>query len=164
MHSEQFIPPLWASAPFVFILLTIALGPLFFNHWWEHNRNKLLVSVVLGIPTVLYMISVGLGINIIHNLIFDYVPFIILLGSLFVITGGIQLQGDIAAKPIVNTFFLAIGAVLASVMGTTGAAMLLIRPVINTNKERKFKVHTILFFIAIIADFSFFMNSIFYPT
>lgn len=152
MHSEQFIPPLWASAPFVFILLTIALGPLFFNHWWEHNRNKLLVSVVLGIPTVLYMISVGLGINIIHNLIFDYVPFIILLGSLFVITGGIQLQGDIAAKPIVNTFFLAIGAVLASVMGTTGAAMLLIRPVINTNKERKFKVHTILFFIAIIAN------------
>ena len=152
MHSEQFIPPLWASAPFFIILLTIALGPLFFNHWWEQNRNKLLVSFVLGIPTVLFMISVGLGINIIHNLIFDYVPFIILLGSLFVITGGIQLQGDIAAKPIVNTLFLAIGAVLASVMGTTGAAMLLIRPVINTNKERKFKVHTILFFIAIVAN------------
>jgi Na+/H+ antiporter NhaD/arsenite permease-like protein len=134
------------------MLLTIALGPLFFNHWWENNRNKLIVSFVLGIPTVAYMLLVGLGINILHNLIFDYVPFIILLGSLFVITGGIQLQGDIAAKPIVNTLFLAIGAILASIMGTTGAAMLLIRPVINTNKERKFKVHTILFFIAIIAN------------
>jgi Na+/H+ antiporter NhaD/arsenite permease-like protein len=152
MHSELFIPPLWASIPFVIMLLTIALGPLFFNHWWENNRNKLIVSFVLGIPTVAYMLLVGLGINILHNLIFDYVPFIILLGSLFVITGGIQFQGNIAAKPIVNTLFLAIGAILASIMGTTGAAMLLIRPVINTNKERKFKVHTILFFIAIIAN------------
>lgn len=152
MHTIQIIPPLWASVPFVIMLLSIALGPLFFNHWWENNRNKLIVSLVLGIPTVAYMITVGLGINILHNLVFDYIPFIILLGSLFVITGGIQLQGDIAAKPIVNTLFLAIGALLASIMGTTGAAMLLIRPVINTNKERKFKVHTILFFIAIIAN------------
>lgn len=83
---------------------------------------------------------------------FDYVPFIVLLGSLFVITGGIQLKGDIEAKPWINTLFLGIGAVLASFMGTTGAAMLLIRPVIRTNAERKFKVHTILFFIATVAN------------
>jgi Na+/H+ antiporter NhaD/arsenite permease-like protein len=94
----------------------------------------------------------GLGINIIHNLIFDYVPFIILLGSLFVITGGIQFKGNLAAKPLTNTIFLALGAIFASFMGTTGAAMLLIRPVINTNAERKYKVHTILFFIAIVAN------------
>jgi Na+/H+ antiporter NhaD/arsenite permease-like protein len=85
-------------------------------------------------------------------MVFDYVPFIILLGSLFTITGGIFLTGDIEAKPLVNTIFMGIGAVLASFMGTTGAAMLLIRPVIQTNKERQYKVHTILFFIGIIAN------------
>jgi Na+/H+ antiporter NhaD/arsenite permease-like protein len=152
MHHQIFIPPLWASLPFVAMLLTIALGPLFFNTWWEHNKNKLIVSIALGIPTAIYMLINGLGMNILHNLLFDYVPFIILLGSLFVITGGIKLEGDIAARPITNTIFLAIGAVLASIMGTTGAAMLLIRPVINTNSERKFKTHTILFFIAIVAN------------
>lgn len=87
-----------------------------------------------------------------HQMLFDYIPFIILLGSLFIITGGIHLKGDIAAKPATNVGFLAIGAILASFMGTTGAAMLLIRPVIKTNSERKFKVHTILFFIAIVAN------------
>jgi Na+/H+ antiporter NhaD/arsenite permease-like protein len=84
--------------------------------------------------------------------VFDYVPFLVLLGALFSITGGIHLSGDIAAKPKVNTLFMVIGAVLASFMGTTGAAMLLIRPVIQTNKQRTFKVHTILFFTAIVAN------------
>jgi Na+/H+ antiporter NhaD/arsenite permease-like protein len=134
------------------MLLTIALGPLFFNQWWEHNKNKLIVSFALGIPTSIYMVMNGLGGNIAYNLIFDYIPFIILLGSLFVITGGIQFKGNISAKPLTNTTFLALGAIFASVMGTTGAAMLLIRPVINTNAERKYKVHTILFFIAIVAN------------
>ena len=85
-------------------------------------------------------------------MLFDYVPFLILLGALFTITGGIHLSGDIVAKPKVNTLFLGIGAVLASIMGTTGAAMLLIRPVIQTNKQRTFKVHTVLFFIAVVAN------------
>ena len=150
--TQTFTPSIWISIPFVILLLTIALGPLFFNHWWEQNKNKLLISLALGIPTSIYMIYNGLGYSILHNLLFDYVPFIILLGSLFVITGGIALKGDIEAKPIVNTLFLAIGAILASFMGTTGAAMLLIRPLINTNSERKFRVHTILFFIAIVAN------------
>ena len=92
-------------------------------------------------------------------MLFDYVPFLILLGALFTITGGIHLSGDIAAKPKVNTLFLGIGAVLASLMGTTGAAMLLIRPVIQTNKQRTFKVHTILFFIAIVANCGGLVNS-----
>jgi len=144
--------PLWASIPFLVILLFIAIGPLFFHHWWENNRNKLIVSLVLGLPTAIYLISNGMSTELSHQMFFDYIPFIILLGSLFVITGGIQLKGDIEAKPYVNTIFLGIGAVLASFMGTTGAAMLLIRPVIKTNSERKFKVHTILFFIAIVAN------------
>lgn len=144
--------PLWAIIPFAIMLLAIALGPMFFEHWWEHNKNKLIVSLVLAIPTGIYLISKSLQLELLDTIIFDYIPFIILLGSLFVITGGIHLKGDIQAKPAVNTLFLAIGAVLASFMGTTGAAMLLIRPVIKTNSERKFKVHTILFFIAIVAN------------
>jgi Na+/H+ antiporter NhaD/arsenite permease-like protein len=144
--------PMWAMIPFVLMLLTIAIGPLMFSHWWEENKNKLIVSLALGIPTAIWLISQQHTHQLTHTLLFDYIPFIILLGSLFVITGGIHLKGDIQAKPAVNTLFLAIGAVLASFMGTTGAAMLLIRPVIKTNSERKFKVHTILFFIAIIAN------------
>ncbi len=144
--------PLWASVPFLIMLLFIAIGPLFFHHWWEENKNKLIISLVLGIPTAIYLILNGLSHDLQHQMLFDYVPFIILLGSLFVITGGIHLKGDIQAKPAINTLFLAIGAVFASFMGTTGAAMLLIRPVIKTNSQRNFKVHTILFFIAIVAN------------
>lgn len=144
--------PLYASIPFFVMLMMIAVGPLMFHHWWESNRNKLIVSLVLGIPTAIYLIATGFLHNLEHQLIFDYLPFIILLGGLFIITGGINLSGDIEAKPSINTLFLAIGAVLASLMGTTGAAMLLIRPVINTNAERWYKVHTILFFIAIVAN------------
>ncbi|HQO50074.1 MAG TPA: sodium:proton antiporter [Bacteroidales bacterium] len=152
MEHSHVVIPLWASIPFAIMLLFIAIGPLFFNHWWEENKNKLIVSLALGLPTAIYLISLGLTHDLMHQMIFDYVPFIVLLGSLFVITGGIQLKGDIEAKPAINTLFLGIGAVLASFMGTTGAAMLLIRPVIKTNSERKYKVHTILFFIAIVAN------------
>ena len=150
--ATNFDMPLWAIIPFVIMLLMIAIGPLFFEHWWEENKNKLIVSLVLGIPTAIYLISQHLSDALIHQLLFDYVPFIVLLGTLFVITGGIHLKGDIQAKPWINTLFLAIGAILASLMGTTGAAMLLIRPVIKTNSERKYKVHTILFFIASVAN------------
>ncbi len=144
--------PLWALVPFILMLAMIAVGPLMFHHWWENNRNKLVVSLVLGVPMAIYLMVNGMTHNLVHQVMFDYIPFIILLGALFTITGGIHLRGDIQAKPANNLVFLAIGAVLASVMGTTGAAMLLIRPVIKTNSERKFKVHTILFFIAIVAN------------
>jgi Na+/H+ antiporter NhaD/arsenite permease-like protein len=151
-HGTVESMPLWLSIPFVLMLLFIAIGPLFFHHWWEQNKNKLIISLVLGLPVAGLLIARGLEHELIHQILFDYIPFIILLGALFVITGGIHLQGDIKAKPAVNTLFLAIGGVLASFMGTTGAAMLLIRPVIKTNSERHFKVHTILFFIAIVAN------------
>lgn len=150
--NVNFDMPLWAIIPFVIMLLMIAVGPLLFHHWWEQNKNKLIVSLVLGVPTAIYLIVNHLSGALTHQLLFDYVPFIVLLGSLFVITGGIHLKGDIQAKPWINTTFLLIGAILASFMGTTGAAMLLIRPVIKTNSERKYKVHTILFFIAIVAN------------
>lgn len=144
--------PLLSLIPFLLMLLSIAIFPLFWNHFWEKNKNKLVVAIILSVPTVIYLFADNLSVHLYHSLVFDYIPFIILLGSLFTITGGIYLSGDIEAKPIINTLFLAIGAVLASFMGTTGAAMLLIRPIIQTNKERKFKTHTILFFIGIIAN------------
>ena len=152
MKTESIPIPLFTILPFVLMLLSIAIFPLFWNHFWEKNKNKLIIAIVLSIPVVIYLQLGGLTGKLIETIVFDYVPFIILLGSLFTITGGIFLSGDIQAKPSINTLFLAIGAVLASFIGTTGAAMLLIRPVIQTNKERKFKVHTILFFIGIVAN------------
>ncbi|RCW92433.1 sodium:proton antiporter [Winogradskyella arenosi] len=143
---------LWPSIPFFIILLAIAVGPLLAEHWWENNRNKLMVSVLLSVPTIFYLVYMDLTEHLKHQVFGDYLPFIVLLTSLFVITGGIHLSGDIKAKPKVNTLFLGIGFVLASFMGTTGAAMLLIRPVININKQREFSVHTILFFIAAVAN------------
>lgn len=149
---EQLVHSAWSMIPFGLMLLMIAIGPLVAEHWWENNRNKLIVSLVLGVPVAVCLIIGGMTHELEHQLFFDYVPFIILLLSLFVITGGIHFSGDLQAKPIVNTGFLALGWVLASLMGTTGAAMLLIRPVITTNQQRKYTVHTILFFIALVAN------------
>lgn len=144
--------PLLLLLPFVLMLLCIAVAPLTMAEKWESNRNKLIVSIVLSIPVVWWMISNGLSHDLIHQMVYDYVPFIVLLLALFVVTGGIHIGGDIQATPLVNTIILAIGWVLASFMGTTGAAMLLIRPLITTNQQRKYKVHTMLFFIAVVAN------------
>ncbi len=152
MESTVVNIPLLALLPFVLMLLTIAMFPLFWNHFWEKNKNKLIISIILSIPVIIYLLSAGFSEKLIETIVFDYLPFIILLGALFTITGGIFLSGDIEAKPVINTLFLSAGAVLASFVGTTGAAMLLIRPVIQTNKQRKHKVHTILFFIGIVAN------------
>ncbi len=152
MENNYTVIPLISLLPFVLMLLSIAIFPLFWNHWWEKNKNKLIVAIILSIPIIIFLVAGNLSEKLFDTLVFDYIPFIILLGSLFTITGGIYLSGDIEAKPIINTAFLGTGAILASIMGTTGAAMLLIRPVIQTNKEREFKVHTILFFIGIIAN------------
>jgi Na+/H+ antiporter NhaD/arsenite permease-like protein len=152
MSAQAFSVPLLALLPFGLMLFAIAVFPLVRDRWWRRNRNKLAVALVLGLPIAVFLLSSGMQDKLVGTLFFDYLPFIILLGSLFTITGGISLTGDIEARPIINTAFLGIGAVLASVMGTTGAAMLLVRPVIKTNQERSFKVHTVLFFIAIVAN------------
>ncbi len=144
--------PAWMLIPFALMLLTIAIGPLLVERWWEKNTNKLIVSLALGIPTAIYMLMHGMVQELEHTIFGDYIPFIVLLLTLFVITGGIHVSGDFKAKPIINTAFLALGWVLASLMGTTGAAMLLIRPLITTNQQRQYKQHTILFFIALVAN------------
>jgi Na+/H+ antiporter NhaD/arsenite permease-like protein len=144
--------PLFTVLPFFLLLFSIAVLPFMKKRFWKKNSNKLFVVLIFSFPIIIYLLIVGLSNRLLETILFDYIPFIVLLGSLFTITGGIYLSGDIEATPLVNTMFLGIGALLASIMGTTGAAMLLIRPLIQTNKERTLKVHTILFFIAIVAN------------
>ena len=149
---QAFIHSAWSMVPFALMLLTIAVAPLLADEWWESNKHKLTISLFLGVPTAVCLIMGGMLRDLEHQLFGDYIPFIILLLALYVVTGGIHLSGDIQAKPIINTAFLALGWLLASVMGTTGAAMLLIRPLLATNKQRQYKVHTVLFFIALCAN------------
>jgi Na+/H+ antiporter NhaD/arsenite permease-like protein len=149
---EQLVHSAWSMIPFAMMLLIIAVAPLIVTEWWDKNKHKLVVSLLLAIPTAVCLVMGGMAKELEHQLLSDYIPFIVLLMSLYVITGGIHLSGDIQAKPWVNTSLLALGWVLASVMGTTGAAMLLIRPLLATNQQREHKVHTVLFFIALVAN------------
>ena len=149
--------PFWILLPFVAMLLCIAIAPLVAEEKWEKNINKFAVSMVLGSVVAIWMVTNNNAENefthkLVHQMVFDYVPFILLLTALFVVTGGIHVKGDIQATPKVNTLILAIGFVLASLMGTTGAAMLLIRPLLATNSQRKYTTHTVLFFIALVAN------------
>ena len=140
---------LWVL-PFVLMLLSIAVLPLAAGTWWQSNRNKAVVSLLLGAPV---LIAVGLmdARPVLHEAR-EYVSFIILLVSLFLISGGIKVQADLRATPLANTCFLALGSILASLMGTTGAAMLLIRPLLDTNSQRTKVAHTVIFFIFLVAN------------
>ena len=140
--------------PFAVLLLCIAVLPLIphVGEWWEHNLHKLYVSLLLGTPVAIWMIANKMDHELIHQVVFDYIPFILLLMALFVTTGGICIRGDLKATPMTNTIILGIGWALASFMGTTGAARLLISLLIHTIQQRKYRVHTILFFIAIVAN------------
>jgi Na+/H+ antiporter NhaD/arsenite permease-like protein len=145
--------PLWSVAPFAVLLLGIAVLPLVAHHWWESNRNKAIVALLLALPMagwLMFGLHGGGGL-LAHSLI-EYVAFIALLGSLFVITGGIYLRGSLAGTPLVNTAMLGIGAVLASFVGTTGASMLLIRPLLRANEKRQRKTHLVIFFIFIVSN------------
>lgn len=170
--DEGNYPPYWMIAPFAILLLCIAILPLIpaTEHWWESNRNRFLVAAVLGLITLLYYGFMSnftiaghwpahfdvapdatpiakMGAIFINAIIGEYIAFIVLLFALFTITGGIRIEGDLKASPKTNSIILLIGALLASFVGTTGAAMLLIRLLLETNKQRKYKVHTIVFFI-----------------
>ena len=145
--------PYWTVTPFVVILLAIALIPLIHGHWWESNLNKSVVSTLCSLPILAYLVWIGpLGMEVLAEILKDYYGFIILLVALFTISGGIHLEGDLKATPIVNSIFLGVGALLASFIGTTGAAMVLIRPLLNTNRERRYKSHVFIFFIFLVAN------------
>ncbi len=201
-HTGAYVPHLFWVWPFVTMLLAIAILPLLrkTHHWWEENRHKLLVALVLGTVALLYYGFRGIGVPVHekhaaeppaasqpdepaaepvesgpgmraaeesehapehrtesgfktvrtvldHAVLREYVPFIVLLFSLYVIAGGIVVRGDLRAAPLTNTAIIGAGGLLASFIGTTGSAMLLIRFLLKTNAERKHKVHTVIFFI-----------------
>jgi Na+/H+ antiporter NhaD/arsenite permease-like protein len=160
------VPGLHWSAPFGLLLLAIAVLPLVpaAHHWWEKNAFKLLVGLGLGGAVLAHYATRGYGYHghapgrasvgavLEHALLGDYVPFMALLASLYVIAGGLQLRGDLRAVPWVNTAFLALGAGVASVVGTTGASMVLIRPLLQTNRERRHVRHTVVFFIFLVSN------------
>lgn len=142
--------PLWTVIFFIVMLITIAVMPLTHAHIWESNRNKAIVAAVIALPIGIYM-----GFKDHHELIhvgLEYFSFIVLLGSLFTISGGIYLRGDLRSTPLVNTMFLAIGSVFANFIGTTGASMVLIRPLLKTNSERQYTYHIPIFFIFIVSN------------
>ncbi|MBN2358458.1 MAG: sodium:proton antiporter [Deltaproteobacteria bacterium] len=143
------LSPLWVL-PFAGLLMAIALLPLLVPHFWERNRNKALVAAVFALPIAVLLLR-ALPAALLHTAA-EYGAFIILLGSLFVISGGICLHGDIRATPRNNTLFLAVGSLLANLIGTTGAAMLLIRPLLRTNSERQRTRHLPVFFIFSVAN------------
>ncbi|MCA9102797.1 MAG: sodium:proton antiporter [Planctomycetales bacterium] len=172
-------PPLWAVLPFVTLLGAIAILPLVpaAEHWWESNLNRFYVAASLGLITLVYYFLIHaysvelhfLGHGLVHpsesgasfnvawtvfqNAIFgEYIPFIVLLFSLYTISGGIRIEGDLRAHPLTNAIFIGVGGVLASFIGTTGAAMLLIRPLLETNAERRHVRHTVVFFIFVVCN------------
>lgn len=178
-HDKPAPPPLGAVIPFVLLLGAIAILPLLnaTQHFWESNRNRFLVAASLGLAVLAYyavghrepveqhflqhdLIERGAGpvswtlpATIFQNAILgEYVPFIVLLFALYTICGGIRISGDLPAHPLTNTAFIAVGGLLASFIGTTGAAMLLIRPLLETNSERKHVGHTVVFFIFVVCN------------
>ena len=152
------ISPIWV-VPFAGMLLCIAVLPMVAHHWWEEHRNQFLVSGLWSAPILGYLgyliatdHHAGEAIHGLAHAVEEYVSFIALLGSLFIISGGILLKGDLEGKPLTNTAFLAIGALIANLIGTTGASMLLIRPMLKTNSEREYVKHIPLFFIFLVSN------------
>lgn len=145
---------LLSALPFVVLLAAIALGPVVLPTWWHSNRNKAIVAVLASVP-VLWVFGFGLGPDgqsALHDKLAEYAAFIVVIAALYVITGGIHIQGSLAGTPLVNTAMLGIGAVLANVLGTTGASVLLIRPLIQANRSREHATHVVIFFTFVVAN------------
>ena len=140
--------------PFAGILLSIALMPLLTPHFWHHHYGKVSAAWALAflLPFAAVFGAGVAGVNLVHALLAEYIPFIILLTALFTVSGGIFIRGNLHGSPGLNTAILGIGAVLASFMGTTGASMLLIRPLIRANDNRKHVAHVVVFFIFIVSN------------
>jgi len=145
--------PLYSAIPFAGMLLSIALMPLFLPKFWHHHFGKVSAfwAVLVAIPMVIAYTGTALY-EFVHVIVADYVPFIILLWALFTVSGGILLRGSLRGTPVVNTVMLIIGTALASWMGTTGAAMLMIRPFLRANNYRKNRSFMVVFFIFLVAN------------
>ena len=144
---------LW-SVPFVGVLFSIAVLPLLAPRFWHHHFGKITAGWALAflLPFALVFGADLAWAGVVHALVDEYIPFVILLAALFAVAGGIYIRGDLRGSPLLNTTLLLIGAVLSSFMGTTGASMLLIRPLIRANEHRKHVVHVVVFFIFIVSN------------
>ncbi len=145
-----FVPAAAWVLPFIGMLLSIAILPVALPGLWRSNQRKLAVSALLGLPVLVLYLQARPG--ALAEVAEDYLSFVVLLGGLFVISGGVLLEGDLEATPLTNAAFLAAGALLASLIGTTGASMLLVRPLLQTNRERKHVAHTVVFFIFLVSN------------
>jgi Na+/H+ antiporter NhaD/arsenite permease-like protein len=146
--------PLWTLLPFVALLLSLAILPLAAPHFWESNQNKGLVAALFSVPLAAYLV-LGHGSAGAHQLLEkarEYTSFMALLGSLFAITGGIHVRGSLSGTPLLNTALIGLGGALASLIGTTGASVLLIRPLLRANAPRERKVHVVVFFIFVVSN------------
>lgn len=142
--------PLYSVLPFALLLLAIAVMPLLAPVFWEHNRNKALVALVCAAPIAIWLLAANQ--HALAHSMHEYLSFLALLGALFVVAGGIHVSGDLRATPGRNTALLASGAVLANLLGTTGASMALIRLVLRTNSERHRVEHLPFFFILVVSN------------
>ncbi len=149
--------PVWAVLPFALLLLAVAVMPLAAEPFWRKNRNKALVAALLAAPVVVFLLCIGPATGwrstdaLLHE-VGQYGSFIILLASLYTISGGIVLRGPTHPSATANTLFLLGGAVLANLIGTTGASILLIRPVLQLNRGRRYGAHVPVFFIFIVSN------------
>lgn len=146
--------PFWTVIPFAGMLLSIAICPLVNAHWWEHNMGKVALfwALLFTIPSGVIWGFGQAWYELVHIMVVDYVPFICLVAGLFVVAGGINVGGKLPCTPKANAIMLFIGTVLASIVGTTGATMLVIRPIIKANHDRKMKMHTIIFLIFLVSN------------
>jgi Na+/H+ antiporter NhaD/arsenite permease-like protein len=143
----------WAS-PFLGMLLSIALLPLFAGHFWERHQGKVAAfwAALAIVPLALLRSPSAAFGAAAHTLLIDYVPFVLLLLALFTAAGGIVLRGNLHGAPAVNAILLAVGAALASFIGTTGASMVMIRPVLRANDDRRHNAHVVVFFIFLVSN------------
>ena len=147
------LSPLWA-VPFAGILLSIAVMPLATPAFWHHHYGKVSAAWALAflLPFAALYGPALAGVQLVHAMLAEYIPFIILLTALYTVAGGIHIRGNLHGAPGLNVAILAIGATLASFMGTTGASMLLIRPLVRANDNRMHKAHVVVFFIFIVSN------------
>ncbi|MDP3826894.1 MAG: sodium:proton antiporter, partial [Polaromonas sp.] len=147
------LSPLW-GIPFAGLLLSIAVMPLLLPSFWHHHFGKVSAAWTLAffLPFAVLFGPALAGTSLVHALVAEYIPFIILLTALFTVAGGIFIRGNLHGSSGLNAGLLLIGAVLASFMGTTGASMLMIRPLIRANDNRKHAAHIVVFFIFIVSN------------
>ncbi|WP_427915558.1 sodium:proton antiporter [Ramlibacter sp. MMS24-I3-19] len=144
----------WWAVPFAGLLLSIATLPLLAPQFWHHHFGKVVAGWALAflLPFAAVFGAGAAGAALLHAALAEYLPFVILLTALFCVSGGIYIRGNLHGSPALNTAVLAIGAALASVMGTTGASMLMVRPLIRANDDRRHKAHVFVFFIFIVSN------------